>query len=75
MEACTLDEIGDVGGKFLDDRLVETLDVLEETFVFGGNKVDGNTLTTETTGTTDTVKVVFGSVSYTHLTLPTIYSV
>ena len=60
MEVCTLDEIGDVGGKFLDDRLVETLDVLEETFVFGGNKVDGNTLTTETTGTTDTVKVVFG---------------
>ena len=60
MEACTLDEIGDVGGKFLDDRLVETLDVLEETFVFGGNKVDGNPLTTETTGTTDTVKVVFG---------------
>ena len=55
-----LDEISDVGGKFLDDRLVETLDVLEETFVFGGNKVDGNTLTTETTGTTDTVKVVFG---------------
>ena len=60
MEVCTLDEIGDVGGKFLDDRLVETLDVLEETFVFGGNKVDGNTLTTETTGTTDTVKVIFG---------------
>ena len=60
MEACTLDEIGDVGGKFLDDRLVETLDVLEETFVFGGNKVDGDTLTTETTGTTDTVKVIFG---------------
>ena len=55
----TLDEIGDVGGKLLDDRLVETLDVLEETFVFGGNKVDGDTLTTETTGTTDTVKVVF----------------
>lgn len=60
MEVCILDEIGDVGGKFFDDRLVETLDVLEETFVFGGNKVDGNIFMIEMIGMIDMVKVVFG---------------
>ena len=60
MEVCTLDEIGDVGGELLDDGLVEPLHVLEETFVILGDKVDGHTLTTETTGTTDAVEVILG---------------
>ena len=46
MEACTVDEIGDVGGKLLDDRLVDTVEVLEDTVVFGGEEFDGNAMTT-----------------------------
>ena len=35
-----------------------TLNVAEHAHVVGGNKVNGNTLTTESTATTDTVDVV-----------------
>lgn len=42
----------------IDLGVVELLDVTQHTDVLGGDKVNGNTLTTETTATTDTMDVV-----------------
>jgi len=53
-----LDEVGNVHGHLKDLSRVELLDLTEHAGVIGGDKVDGNTLTTETTTTTDTMDVV-----------------
>lgn len=47
-----------VHGHLLDLGAVELLDLTHHTDIVSGDKVDGNTLTTETTTTTDTVNVV-----------------
>ena len=53
-----LDEVGNVGRKLLNDRVVEALDVLEHPLVIADDKVDGNSLAAKAAGTTDTVEVV-----------------
>lgn len=53
-----LDEVGNVHGHFLDLGAVELLDLTHHADILGGDEVDGNTLTTETTTTADTVDVV-----------------
>ena len=54
----SLDEVSNVHGHLLDLGAVELLDLTEHANIVGGDEVDGNTLTTETTTTTDTVNVV-----------------
>lgn len=54
----SLDEIGNVERHLVDLGRVELLNVTEHTHVIARDKVDGNTLTTETTTTADTVNVV-----------------
>lgn len=51
--------VGDGCRHFIDLGVVVGLDLLDETVVVLSGKVDGNTLATETSGTTDTVNVVF----------------
>jgi len=53
-----LDEVGYVERHFLDLSVVELFDLSHRANVVGGDEVDGDSLTTETTGTTDTVDVV-----------------
>lgn len=53
-----LDEVRNVERHLVDLGVVEGLDLTEHLDVVGGDKVDGNTLTSETTTTTDTVDVV-----------------
>ena len=55
-----LDKVSDVGGHLFDLGVVEFLKLTEAGQVILGDEVDGNTLATETTGTTDTVKVALG---------------
>ena len=38
-----LDEVGDVGGKLLDDGLIKALHVLQQALVLLGDEVDGHT--------------------------------
>ena len=53
-----LDEVGNVERHLVDLGRVELLNVAEHADVVVGDKVDGNTLTAETTTTADTVDVV-----------------
>lgn len=53
-----LDEVGNVHGHLLDLGAVELLNLAHHSDVIGGNEVDSNTLTAETTTTTDAVDVV-----------------
>lgn len=53
-----LDKVSDVHGHLLDLGAVELFDLAHHAHVVGSNEVDGNTLTTETTTTTDAVDVV-----------------
>jgi len=53
-----LDEIGDVHGHFVDLGVVEFLNLSEELGVFLCDEINGNTFTTKTTTTTDTMKIV-----------------
>ena len=53
-----LDKVSDVHGHLGDLGIVELLDVAQVANISLGEEVDGNTLTTETAGTTDTVDVV-----------------
>lgn len=53
-----LDEIGNVHGHLLDLGAVKLLNLTHHADVVSGDKVDGDTLSAETTTTTDTVDVV-----------------
>lgn len=53
-----LDKIGNVHGHLLDLGAVELLNLTHHADIIGGDEVDGNTLSAETTTTTDTVDVV-----------------
>mmetsp|Transcript_39530 Transcript_39530/g.86102 ORF Transcript_39530/g.86102 Transcript_39530/m.86102 type:complete len:348 (+) Transcript_39530:319-1362(+) len=55
-----LDEVGNVRGQLLDDCVVKPLNVHEHALIILANEVNSHTLTTETTGTTDTMEVVLG---------------
>lgn len=51
-----LDQIGHVQRHFVNLSLVILFDVLQIALVASGHEVDGRTLTTETTRTTDSVR-------------------
>jgi hypothetical protein len=53
-----LQEIGDVGRHLDDAGAIERLHVAQHAHIFGSDKVDCHTFTTETTGATDTMDVV-----------------
>lgn len=53
-----LDEIGDVHWHLFDLSAVKLLDFSHHTDILCGDEVDGNTLSSETTSTTDSVDVV-----------------
>ena len=53
-----LDKVGNVHGHFSDLGVVELLNIAQVADVALSEEVDGNTLTSETTGTTDAVDVV-----------------
>ena len=53
-----LNQIGNVHGHLLNLGAVELLDLSHHAHILGGNEVDGNSLTTETTTTTNAVDVV-----------------
>jgi hypothetical protein len=55
---CRLDEVGHIHGHLLDLRAVKLLNLAHHAHILSGNEVDGNSLTTETTATTDAVNVV-----------------
>lgn len=57
-ERIRLDKVGDVHGHLLDLGVVELLDFPQHRDVLGGNKVDRNTLSAESTTSTDSVDVV-----------------
>jgi hypothetical protein len=50
--------VRDVERHLIDLGVVELLNITQHTNVLGGDKVDGNTLTTETATTTNTMDVV-----------------
>eukprot|EP00009_Paramoeba_aestuarina_P007943 CAMPEP_0201521526 /NCGR_PEP_ID=MMETSP0161_2-20130828/14553_1 /ASSEMBLY_ACC=CAM_ASM_000251 /TAXON_ID=180227 /ORGANISM="Neoparamoeba aestuarina, Strain SoJaBio B1-5/56/2" /LENGTH=415 /DNA_ID=CAMNT_0047920173 /DNA_START=188 /DNA_END=1435 /DNA_ORIENTATION=- len=52
-----LNEIGNVRRHLLDLGVVKSFNFVKKREIFVGHKVDGNTLTTETTGSTDSVDV------------------
>lgn len=54
-----LEKIGDVHWHLFNSGVVELLNVLESSLVLLGDEVDGSTLTTESTTSTDTMDVVF----------------
>mmetsp|Transcript_2473 Transcript_2473/g.6672 ORF Transcript_2473/g.6672 Transcript_2473/m.6672 type:complete len:88 (-) Transcript_2473:1105-1368(-) len=54
----SLDQIGNVHRHFSDFGSVKLFDITEVTDISFREEVDGNTLTTETSGTTDTMDVV-----------------
>jgi hypothetical protein len=54
----SLDEVGDVHGHLLNLGAVELLNLTHHSDVLGGDEVDGNTLSAETTTTTNSVDVV-----------------
>lgn len=54
-----LHQIGDTNGHLVDDGAVELLDVSQDSDIFQGDKVDGNTLSAESTTSTDSVQVGF----------------
>lgn len=53
-----LDEVGNVHGHLLDLGAVELLNLTHHADILGGDKVDGNALSAETTTTTNSVDVV-----------------
>lgn len=53
-----LDEVGDIHGHFLDLGVVELFDFSKHGDVFGSDKVDRDTLSAESTTSTDSVDVV-----------------
>lgn len=53
-----LDKVGDIDRHLLDGGVVERLDVAHVADIIPSHKVDGYTLTTETSGATDSVDVV-----------------
>jgi hypothetical protein len=53
-----LDEVGNVHGHLLDLGAVELLNLAHHADIVSGDEVDGNTLSSETTTTTDAVDVV-----------------
>lgn len=53
-----LNQVSNIGGKFVNLGVVEALDVLEEATILSCHKVNGHTLAAETSGTTDTMQVV-----------------
>lgn len=53
-----LDEVSNVHGHLLDLGVVELFNFTHHTDIVSSDEVDGNTLTTETTTTTDTMDVV-----------------
>lgn len=54
-----LDHVRDIHRHFLNLCVVVLLDVLHDPNVVVGDKVDGHTLSSETTTSTDTMEVVF----------------
>jgi hypothetical protein len=52
-------QISDVQRHFFDLSVVELFDITHHAHIVVGDKVNSNTLTTETTTTTDSVDVVF----------------
>lgn len=48
-----LDEVGHVLGHLLNHRVVKLLNVFKSALILGSHKVDGHTLPTETTTSTD----------------------
>merc|ERR1712137_1393294 len=60
LAVCTkgLDQVGNVERHLFDLGAVESLQFAHGTDIVVGDEVDGHTLTTETTGTTDSVDVV-----------------
>jgi len=52
-------EVGDIKRHFNDFSVVVLFDFLEELVVRGSNEVNGNTLSTESSGSTDSVNVLF----------------
>jgi hypothetical protein len=51
-------KVSNVGGQLLNHHIVEPLDVKQHPLVVTGHKVDGNTLPTKTTTTTNAMQVV-----------------
>mmetsp|Transcript_21792 Transcript_21792/g.47600 ORF Transcript_21792/g.47600 Transcript_21792/m.47600 type:complete len:334 (-) Transcript_21792:324-1325(-) len=56
----SLDQISHVGRQLLNDSVVEALDVLHHPLVIPGDEVNGNTLASEASRTTNAVQVVLG---------------
>jgi len=54
-----LDEVSDIHWHFFNLSAVELFDFTHHTDIISGDKVDGNTLSAETTTTTDTMNVIF----------------
>jgi hypothetical protein len=54
----SLDEVGNVHRHLLNLSTVEGFDFTEHAHILGGDEVDGNTLSAETTSTTNSVDVV-----------------
>lgn len=54
-----LHQIGDTNGHLVDNGAVELFDVSQDSDIFQGDKVDGNTLSAESTTSTDSVQVGF----------------
>lgn len=53
-----LNQVGHIHGHLLDLGAVELLNLAHHAHIVGGNEVDSNTLTTETTATTNAVDIV-----------------
>jgi len=53
-----LDQVSNVKGHLVNLSVVELLNVTEHAYILGGDKVDSNTLTSETTTTTNAMDVV-----------------
>jgi hypothetical protein len=53
-----LNEISDIHRHLLDLSIVELLDIVQHSDIFGSDEIDGYTFTAETTATTDTMDVV-----------------
>ena len=60
-----LNKIGNIHGHLLDRGPVVLLNVHQRTRILLGNEVDGHTLATEPTSTTDTMDVVLPARRYT----------
>lgn len=77
-----LHEVNHVGWHFLDFRVVERLNVVERTLIVLGDEVDGHSLATETTTTSNSVqkKTTFGEYTseedkFRHLPMDVVFAV